>query len=127
MSVRIAVVGAGAFGTALAVHLADRAHATPEVVLHARDAAFAARLDHDRVNARYLPGVALPARLSIAAGLAQVAVADYVIAAVPVAALSTLADALRAAGVQAPLVYTSKGFVAGGDAPGHALIHAVLA
>ena len=126
MTVRIAVVGAGAFGTALAVHLATRAHVAPDVVLHARDAASAARLLRGRVNERYLPGVALPARLRIAAGLADVARADYLLAAVPAASLTSLAIALRAAGATAPLVFTSKGFLAADEAPGHALIHAVL-
>lgn len=127
MSVRIAVIGAGAFGTALAVHLATRAHAAPRVVLHARDDAAAARLARERRNERYLPGIALPATLEIEAGLAHVARADAVLAAVPAGSLLPLADALRAARVQAPLVYTSKGFLATSAPPGHALIHAALA
>jgi len=127
MSVRIAVIGAGAFGTALAVHLSTRAHAAPTVVLHARDDAAAARLARERRNDRYLPGIALPAALEIEAGLASVARADVVLAAVPAASLLALADALRAERVHAPLVYTSKGFLATTTAPGHALIHAALA
>jgi len=127
MSLRIAVIGAGAFGTALAVHLASRAHAAPQVVLHVRDATSAARLLRDRRNERYLPGIALPAALVIEAGLASVPHADFVLAAVPAASLAALVDALRAAGVVAPLVYTAKGFVATDAAPGHALIHAALA
>ena len=53
---RIAVVGAGSWGTAFANHLAGQAHA---VVLLARDPAQAAAIDGARENARYLPGVRL--------------------------------------------------------------------
>ena len=53
---RIAVLGAGAWGTAMACVLAVR----HEVVLYARDAAQARELQATRCNARYLPGIALP-------------------------------------------------------------------
>ena len=52
----IAVVGAGAWGTALAQALALGGR---EVRLWARDPALAARIDRDRVNPAYLPGVPL--------------------------------------------------------------------
>ncbi len=50
-------MGAGSWGTALAVHLARVGH---EVHLCARDAGLAARCATTRENADYLPGVALP-------------------------------------------------------------------
>ena len=53
---RAAVVGAGSWGTALANHLAERGH---PVTLWARDAQLARRLESERENATYLPGVAL--------------------------------------------------------------------
>ncbi len=53
---RIAVFGAGAWGTALAAHAAVR----HDVLLWSRDAELAAAIGNDRVNGRYLPGVALP-------------------------------------------------------------------
>lgn len=62
------VLGAGAWGTALAVHLAQRAGAGP-VGLWARDPALATRLHEDRANAKYLPGVSLPPSLAIASDL----------------------------------------------------------
>ena len=49
---RIAVVGAGAWGTALACHLASRAHAMPEVVLVARSADRAGEIARDRRHKR---------------------------------------------------------------------------
>ena len=62
---RIAVVGAGAWGTALACHLASRAHAKPQVVLIARSADRAAEIVRDRRNDRYLRGVPLPDGLAV--------------------------------------------------------------
>jgi glycerol-3-phosphate dehydrogenase (NAD(P)+) len=126
MSLRIAVIGAGAFGTALAVHLSSRAQAAPQVALHVRDATYAAQLRRERCNARYLPGVDVPASVDIEAGLAGVPRADVVLAAVPAASLGAVVGELLARGVAAPLVFTAKGFVASASAPGHALIHAAL-
>jgi glycerol-3-phosphate dehydrogenase (NAD(P)+) len=60
---KIAVLGAGAWGTALAIQASVR-HAT---VLWARDAAQAQQLRSQAVNPRYLPGIVLPAALQITA------------------------------------------------------------
>lgn len=61
-SPRIAVLGAGSWGTALAIQAA-RLH--PDVVLWARDPAAAALLEDRRENARYLPGVTFPPNLRV--------------------------------------------------------------
>lgn len=53
---RVAVIGAGSWGTALANHLAERGR---PVTLWARDAQLARRLESERENVPYLPGVAL--------------------------------------------------------------------
>ena len=53
----IAVIGAGSWGTALAVHLARVGH---DVQLCGRDGALVARLLEERENAPYLPGIELP-------------------------------------------------------------------
>ena len=57
---RVAVLGAGSWGTALAVHLGRIGH---DVSLWARDASLAADIASHRVNGVYLPGVALPANV----------------------------------------------------------------
>ena len=62
----IAVLGAGAWGTALACALAPR-HA---VQLHARDAAQLHAMQSARRNARYLPDVGFPADLALTGELA---------------------------------------------------------
>jgi glycerol-3-phosphate dehydrogenase (NAD(P)+) len=56
----LAVLGAGSWGTALAVLAARNGHA---VLLWGPDAARLARLEHERENAAYLPGVRFPDRL----------------------------------------------------------------
>ena len=117
-STHIAVVGAGAWGTALAVHLAARAHAAPKVTLCFRDAVQARESAQKRENVRYLPGIALPAPLMLAADAAPAQHADIVIVATPVAALEAVATELAARGVRAPLLWLCKGFIESAQAPG---------
>ena len=62
----IAVIGAGSWGTALAVHLARTGHPT---VLWGRDRAALADMAATRSNRRYLPAVAFPDRLAVEADL----------------------------------------------------------
>lgn len=60
----ILICGAGAFGTALAVTLAQNG----PVTLWARDAAHAAEMQATRENARRLPGIALPDSVTVTSG-----------------------------------------------------------
>ncbi len=62
MSTRIAVLGAGSWGTALSVHLGRIGH---DVQLWARDAALVDDMCARRANAIYLPDVALPSSVSV--------------------------------------------------------------
>ena len=64
----IVVLGAGAWGTALAISAAGHAAGGRSVTLWARDPAQAASMAQARSNARYLPGVALPAALQVVHG-----------------------------------------------------------
>jgi glycerol-3-phosphate dehydrogenase (NAD(P)+) len=129
MSRSIAVIGAGAWGTALALHLARRPDLA--VTLRARDAGQAAAIAGARVNARYLPDVELPAALAVTADLAVAAAAQLLIVATPIAALPEVARELAAAGARAPLVWLSKGLlsvpVGAAHPAGVALAHQVLA
>jgi glycerol-3-phosphate dehydrogenase (NAD(P)+) len=124
MTTAIAVLGAGAWGTAIAAHLA-RQPAT-RVALWARDAAQARSIAAQGRNERYLPGVDLPPSLAVTADPACASGVDLVVAATPVAALPSLLADFAAAG--APLVWLAKGFLplpAAGA--GFALAHQVLA
>src|SRR5262245_12379297 len=77
----IAVLGAGSWGTALAVHLARGGH---DVRLWARDPMLARDLDAHRVNAVYLPDVELPESVQATHSLAEaLAACDVVVSAVP--------------------------------------------
>ena len=65
---RVAVIGAGAWGTALAIQ-ADRAGQS--VMLWARDSARAALMAQSRANERLLPGVPLPPGITVTANATQ--------------------------------------------------------
>jgi glycerol-3-phosphate dehydrogenase (NAD(P)+) len=97
----IAVVGAGAWGTALAI---QAARAGNRVELWARDPARAAAIAAARANPR-LPGVPLPASVSVTATLP--ARADAILLAVPMQHLRGVLARLRPQG--APLVACVKG------------------
>lgn len=108
---KIVVIGAGAWGTAMAISAA--AHpAGHSVTLWARDAQQLADMQVQRSNARYLPGIALPPALELAGGdvAALAAAADLVIVATPMAALRAMLVQLR--GCPAPVAWLCKGFEA---------------
>jgi glycerol-3-phosphate dehydrogenase (NAD(P)+) len=117
MPVTVAIVGAGAWGTALALHLATRATAAPHVRLVARSAEQADAIRRARENVRYLPGVALPESLEVTADPDRVVGVDFLVVATPVAALEEVAKTFASRCTRAPLVWLSKGFVAGDDGP----------
>jgi glycerol-3-phosphate dehydrogenase (NAD(P)+) len=124
----VAILGAGAWGTALAVHLLERSARRPSVVLWARSADHVGALRTARENTRYLAGVALPPALSITSDLAEAARAGTLIVATPIAALLEVVDALAAAGASPPLAWLSKGFVENEAlAAGVGLAHQILA
>ena len=76
-----AVLGAGSWGTALAMLLADNGHRT---TLWAHTSASAAALQRDRSNERYLPGIPFPPSLMISDNLSSVLpAADIVLLVVP--------------------------------------------
>jgi glycerol-3-phosphate dehydrogenase (NAD(P)+) len=108
---KILVVGAGAWGTALA---ASAVREGQQVTLWARDAALLHELAESRVNSRYLPGVALPAALRFCAPDTPVSQAaqgyDLIILATPVSGVRGLL--MQLADVRAPLAWLSKGFEA---------------
>ena len=102
---RIAVLGAGAWGTAIASVLGGRL----EVSLWARDPAQAQAIASTRYNERYLPGIAVPASVAVTAELSQaLASADLALAATPVSGLREVLPQ-----VTLPLVWLCKGFEEG--------------
>ena len=118
---KIAVLGAGAWGTAIAAAAAAR----HDVLLWARDAAQADRIAGERRNARYLGDVSLPVALAVGSDLpAALAHAEggLTVVATPMAALRETLSALppgRAA------VWLCKGFEQGSGALGHEIARAL--
>jgi len=113
---KIVILGAGAWGTALAVNAAGAADAgvdRHDVTLWARNPLQVQALQAERANTRYLPGVALPPSLRLQGGdgmsLAQaVSGQDLIILAAPVAAARSMLMQLKQA--RAPVAWLSKGF-----------------
>jgi glycerol-3-phosphate dehydrogenase (NAD(P)+) len=126
MSDTVAILGAGAWGSALAAHL-GRVARTTTVRLWARDAMQARVIESSRENSRYLPGVKLPPSVSVLSDLhGAVDGASLIVIATPVGALVDLVETLRTK-VDAPLMWVGKGFVDTADAGGVALAHQRIA
>jgi glycerol-3-phosphate dehydrogenase (NAD(P)+) len=105
---RIAILGAGAWGTALAATLAPR----HETVLWTRSAEQAAQLTAARCNARYLPGHALPPQLRVSADLGEAlahANGQLALLAVPIASLRPLLAEIAGAAYAGSLAWLCKG------------------
>jgi glycerol-3-phosphate dehydrogenase (NAD(P)+) len=117
----VTILGAGAWGTALAIAAAGR----NDVALWVRDATQAKTLQSARENVRYLPGVRLPPGIVVDADRARAlvhAAAGLFIIATPMAALREMLLALpEGAGV----LWLCKGFEAGSGLLGHEIAAAV--
>ena len=104
----VAVLGAGSWGTALAVHLGRVGH---DVRLWARDPALAAEIAQRRANAVYLPDISLPDRVSVTDSLkAALADTELVVSAIPThGCRSVMRDAASYLLSDAVLVSATKG------------------
>jgi glycerol-3-phosphate dehydrogenase (NAD(P)+) len=118
---KLLVLGAGAWGTALAVSAAPR----HQVRLWARDGVQAADLREARENRRYLPGVPLPANLQVVTGELGTPEDDLVIVATPMAGLRAALTRLQ--DCRAPVAWLCKGFESGAGAAHGLLGHEVQA
>ena len=112
---QLTVIGAGAWGTAVAL-AASRTGVASSVRLHARDPDQCRAMVQQRENTRYLPGMPLPDALQLISGpvepMAQQATAeDLFILAMPMSGLRAGLQAL--AGTLAPVAWLCKGFEAG--------------
>ncbi len=111
---RVAVLGAGSFGTTLAIHLAQNGHDTR---LWGRDPAAMARLASERENAKFLAGFTLPAEVKVHAEL-EVALDrldenDFVLFVVPSQAMRSVAAQVAVIGARGVPVCASKGLELG--------------
>lgn len=105
---KVAVVGAGSWGTTVA---ALAARNVDDVVLWARSPDTARAIAATRTNERYLPGVELPAEVEVSSSLEAACVdAEVIVLGVPSHGLrAVLADAKRWIGAEALLVNLAKG------------------
>ena len=104
---RIAVLGAGAWGTAIAISLAER-HA---LTLWGRDRAQCSAMRSARENAKYLPGFKFPDQLEVSNDLqGALASADLALLAVTTAGLRQTLERVKTAGTDVPTVWLCKGF-----------------
>ncbi len=127
---KIIVIGAGAWGTALAMSASQNPLATHAVTLWARDPAQAATMQAERVNARYLPGLPLPAALRVIDGPASdltglVDGQDLVIIATPMAGLRGVLQQIR--DCRQPVAWLCKGFESAAAGTSGLLAHEIQA
>ena len=118
---KLAVLGAGAWGTALAINFC----AQHEVRLWTRDPRCAADIRQSRINTRYLPGFRIPAHVLVSADLREsIRDCEVAVCAVPVSALRDVTGRLHDS--DAALVLACKGFERRSGALPHDVVAAVL-
>lgn len=104
---RVSVLGAGSWGTALALHLARAGH---DVVLWSRDPEVAAHIESTRRHPRRLPGTTLPPGVRATADLSEaLADTDTALVAVPCAAFRPLFESMPAEIAPTRFVSVAKG------------------
>ncbi len=108
MNATIGVIGAGAWGTALAQMLSGDGH---QVRLWARDAALADTINRTRANPAYLPDIALSDAIRATADPADLAGLGVVLAVTPAQALGAVLAQMPA--FAGDLVLCAKGIEAG--------------
>lgn len=120
---RIAVLGAGAWGTALAIAFATR----HQVILWARDAGRVDEMSRRRENSRYLPDCPFPPDLQVTADFgAALAGADLAILAAPLAGLRPLLEQIKAVAPALPFLWVCKGLEAGSGLLPHQVVAEVI-
>ncbi len=119
----ITILGSGAWGTALAINLAQK-HA---VTLWGRDAAHLAQIASAHENQRYLPGCKLPTNIQLEADLATaVKDCELILSVVPTNGLRATLNELKKLICSVPIVWACKGFEAGTSKLPHEIVAEVF-
>ncbi len=119
----ITVMGAGAWGTALAINLS----AQHKVTLWARNAELIAEMQKQHSNSRYLPDIALPGKLALDANLeSALAEVELVILAVPVSGLRDALQKIATLDRPVAIAWLCKGFEAVSGLLPHQVVAEVL-
>ncbi len=106
---KVCILGAGAWGTSLAVALA----ASHQVTLYAREDGLPEAMQAARENQQFLPGISIPLPVTLTGDFARAIQSDLIIAATSVAGLRPTLKQLRALGSNVPVIWLCKGFEAG--------------
>ena len=105
----MAVLGGGAWGTALACYW----HKNMPVTLWANEAATVSAINQTRENTQFLPGIDLPEAIQATENLADLAAADIILMVVPAQFARPVLTELRQHNSQAMLVLCAKGIERG--------------
>ncbi|MGB0865260.1 MAG: NAD(P)H-dependent glycerol-3-phosphate dehydrogenase [Granulosicoccaceae bacterium] len=104
---RVAVLGAGSWGTALAAQLARNGL---QVSLWGRDAEQLARVSQERENKRYLPGISLPDALQTEPDLGRcLSASDAVLIVTPCGVFTPMLEAIAVHAPGRPVLWACKG------------------
>lgn len=127
---KIVVIGAGAWGTALAVSATRRAESAHAVTLWARNSVHSHAIELARENTRYLPGIALPSDLKICTDTVQSLVdqvhdAQLIVIATPMSGLRATLREIR--GCTVPVAWLCKGLEPAGASPSGRMAHEIQA
>ncbi|WP_377888783.1 NAD(P)H-dependent glycerol-3-phosphate dehydrogenase [Alkalihalobacillus sp. R86527] len=108
----ISVIGAGSWGTALAIVLADNDH---HVKVWSRREDLAKEINHDHTNEKYLPGITLPTSLQATTSLSEcVEGTDAILLVTPTKALRDVLPELKGLLVNpVSIIHASKGIEPG--------------
>ncbi|MDP2880641.1 MAG: NAD(P)H-dependent glycerol-3-phosphate dehydrogenase [Azonexus sp.] len=120
---KISLLGAGAWGTALSIAFAGK----HELTLWSREEDVAADLKATRENHRFFPGYKLPDSVAVTTDFAAaVAAAELLIVATPIAGLRPTVERLKAIGCRLPVLWVCKGFEAGTGKLPHQVVSEAL-
>ncbi len=119
----ISLLGAGAWGTALAIAFGDK----HEVTLWSREEDVAVDLKNSRENRKFFPGHKIPDSVLVTTDFpAAVASAALLVIATPIAGLRPTLERLKALAVTTPLLWVCKGFEAETGKLPHQVVGEVL-
>ena len=109
---KIAVLGAGAWGTALAINFLKNSNPRHEITLWTNDPGHCAELKQERTNRQFLPGFPLPESLKLTSDFNVAVKADLALIVVPTAGLRETLRAIVSCGKAIPIIWGGKGFEA---------------
>lgn len=119
----ICLLGAGAWGTALAIAFAGK----HQVSLWSRESDVAEDLRTTRENRRFFPGYRLPESVTVETDFVQaIAPADLLIVATPIAGLRPTIERLAELGARTPVLWVCKGFEASSGKLPHQVVRDIL-